>query len=189
MKIMLHFSIALMLIAGVAGATDFTQMFRTGEIDKLYEENTSGKAGDLKAPEALPALAHFASKVRFVQIEDFSRAPLIEEEITPVNEEELVVASAVSEPTAESEMAASGIGERQSEAVVSAISSEAVKDPVNAEATDDMKASIADSATIVEDISRDFTWERFSRAPLPQKKIVKLSLKKEAKEDKSEATQ
>ncbi len=188
MKTMLHFSIALMLIAGVAGAADFTQMFRTGEIDKLYEENTSGKAGDVKAPEALPALARFASRVRFVQIDDFSRAPLIEE-VQPFNEDESVVASAVSAPGAENETTASGIAETQSEAQLSSASSETVKESLTVETTDDMKASLADSMTVVEDISKDFTWERFSRAPLPQKKVVKLSIKKEDKEGGNETTQ
>lgn len=187
MKTMLHFSIALMLIAGVAGAADFTQMFTAGEIDKLYDENTSGKAGDVKAPEALPALARFASKVKFVEIEDFSRAPLIEE-VEPLSEEGLVVASELREPPSENEIAALRTAETQSEPVLFSTSAEMVKEPLNAETTDDMKASIADSVTVVEDISKDFTWERFSRAPLPQKKVVKLSMKKEDKEGGNETT-
>lgn len=183
MKTMLHFSFALMLIAGAAGATDFAQMFRSGEIDKIYDEGSSSMAhgGRLKPSASVNELM---TNVKELNFEDFSRAPLKE---LPV----------VENPS----------GEETPEVAKNEVVTTEVATPVSPDKTDNVieaavpvvslpvepkqeEASVGtDTKVEIEEVSKEFSLERFSRAPLPQKvkvyRVQELS-KKEKRELKRE---
>ncbi len=104
MKLILNLSLALMLIAGCAGAVDFYTMYRSGEIENLYqaklpvagsakkEHKVSFAVPDTQA--AVPATASFKNLTENLsEIEldakSFSRSEEIyidEEELIPVEE-------------------------------------------------------------------------------------------------------
>ncbi|MCW5907085.1 MAG: hypothetical protein KIS94_04445 [Chitinophagales bacterium] len=87
MKTLLHFSVALMLIAGTAGTIDFLKMFKSGELDKIYTH---------EQPLHIASVAHHAAietpttvfqkvqqkweEVNF-EPEYYSRAPLEERQV------------------------------------------------------------------------------------------------------------
>lgn len=91
MKTMLHISLALMLIAGSAGAIDFVRMFKSGEIDKIYshDEPIKQKPVAHQATVISPAaiVEQVAARVEEIVIDpdDYGRSALIQEEV--INEE------------------------------------------------------------------------------------------------------
>ena len=91
MKNMLHISLALMLIAGSAGAIDFVRMFRTGEIDKIYSHDEPVKKKSVAHTAAVITPAALVEKISarveeiVIDPDDYGRSALMQEEV--INEE------------------------------------------------------------------------------------------------------